>query len=196
MSANADFISVEEIDVDSDNNNEYVFEVDVSNARADPEPSREYNMVLVEEVAPTLNAPADQDSIGTGTQTGKISWQIAVTEMKGVRLARVWVTSNETIFMSLVDITSVSITGITTSIDADTRWDIPLSGVTNYRQPLDCILLEMEEDPDQDFISVTVKYESYFTVGTQAVNITLSIQTVGADEALDTAITDTVKLGG
>ena len=197
--ANSEIVSYERIDVDDDNNDEYVFEVDVSATKDKlTEPSREYSMVLVEEdTARSLNAPADQDSTGTGTQTGKIEWQLTIAEMKGVRLARVYVTSNETTFKSQIDVTSISITDLSvSSVDDDgERWEAEY-GVDDYREPLDCPLLTIEEDPDQSYVSITVKWESYFAAGTEAVDMTISVITMGANEATDAAITDTVSIGG
>jgi len=196
VSENTEFVSYEKIDVDGDNNLEYVFEVDVSNARVDPEPSREYSMILVEEATPTLNSPVDQDATGTGTKTGKVEWQLSIAEMKGIRLARVYLSSNETTFQSLIDLTSVSITGVSVDgIDVDTNWQIDIN-VNNYREPLDCHLLMMEEDPDISYVAITIKWESYFASADEAVDVTLNVVTMGADESTDTAITDTISIGG
>jgi len=90
------------LDVDGDHRDEYVFSIDVSDYVADPKPTKQINMIVVEEdTTITLSSPTDQDSIGTGTKTGTIEWQIeGIAEKYGGRLARVYVVSNDTTFES------------------------------------------------------------------------------------------------
>ena len=197
--ANVAIVAYERIDVDDDNNDEYVFEVDESSTKEKlTTPTREYTMVLCEEDSSlALNSPADQDSTGTGTQTGKIEWQLTIDEQYAARIARVYITSNETTFQSMIDLESISITGISvSSIDADSpNWEADMN-INNYREPLDTKLVMIEEDPATSYVAITVKWESYFAADTEAVTLTLNVVTMGADESVNAAITDVVMIHG
>lgn len=193
-------------DVDNDNRLEVVFDIDVSNYRlSDVKQSLNIVvMVVQEDTSLALNAPADQDSIGTGTKTGTIEWQITgIAEKYGASLARIYFVSNESTFESYATITSVTIAGVGTFSGGDITgdsgaktWYVDI-GVSDYREPVYCPLL-LHEAGGTSYVAVTVSWESYFTSASQALSITPYVQTMGADEAVDSAITDSggCTLGG
>ena len=194
--ANSEIVGYEKIDVDDDGRDEYVFEVDVSGTKEKlTTPSRTLKMVLIEEdtTPPSLDAPADQTSIGTGSVTDiKIKWELTVAELKGIRIADVYLSTNETIFKEDVIVTSLSILG-TSGVTRDNPYWVANMGVNDPYEPLDTKLVMIEENAETE-ISITVKVTTTFAVADHGVELTLSIVTMGADEAQDTAITDTVIL--
>lgn len=195
--ANAEIVGYERIDVDDDGRDEYVFEVDVSATKEKlTTPSRTYKMVLVEEdTSPSLDSPADQDDIGTGSVADvKIKWELTIAELKGIRIADVYISTNETIFKEDVVVTSISILG-TSSVRQDSPYWVANMGITDPYEPLDTKLVMIEEDEETE-IAITVKVTTTFEAADDAVELTLNIITMGADEDQDTAITDAVTLGG
>jgi hypothetical protein len=194
------------LDVDGDNRLEYVFEIDVSGFDSSLDTNtKQINMIVIQEdTSVATNSPDDQDSIGTGTKTGTIEWQITgIAEKYGARLARLYITSNETTFESLVTVTKVYVGGDVdktfTSADinpvsGDKTWYVDLD-VDDYRELVDTHLLTHDAG-GSTYVPVTVYWESYFAAASDAAQLTLTMQTMGADEALDTADTDAVVLGG
>jgi FlaG/FlaF family flagellin (archaellin) len=95
-SQNIGFSAAREMDIDGDNRMEYVYAVDVSSFDSAKETNvKQINiMVVQEDTSIALSSPSDQDSIGTGTKTGTIEWQITgIAEKYGGRLARIYVVS-------------------------------------------------------------------------------------------------------
>jgi len=188
------------LDLDNDNRLEVVFDVDLSREIADPKQSKDIVVMCVQEdTSLALNTPADQTGIGSGTKTGTIEWQITgCSEKYGFRLARLYVTSNETTFESLCKVTSVNIAQVGTftgsAIKSDSgakTWYIDI-GISDYRELVYSYLL-MRSSGGTSYVAVTVSWETYFT-GAQAVTLTLKLEPIGADEAVDTALSDAVIL--
>jgi len=205
MDNNIGVESCRTLDADGDNRDEYVFSIDVSDYNADPKPTKQLNMIVVEEdTSIATNSPADQDSIGTGTKTGTIEWQITgIAEKYGGRLARLYVVSNDTTFESQALVTAVSIAGISGSpfsggdIEPDSgakTWYIDI-GVDDYRELVDTHLLTRASG-GSSYVGVTVSWETYFAAAADATELTLYVQMMGADEALETADSDACILGG
>jgi len=191
------------LDVDGDHRDEYVFSIDVSDYVADPKPTKQINMIVVEEdTTITLSSPTDQDSIGTGTKTGTIEWQIeGIAEKYGGRLARVYVVSNDTTFESQAAITAVSIAGVGTFTGSDITpdsgaktWYIDI-GVDDYRELVDTHLLTRASG-GSSYVGVTVSWETYFAAASDATELTLYVTMMKATESLDTADSDACILGG
>ena len=200
------------VDYDNDNRLEALYKVDFTDiSKPDPQTNPPFDVnvqVLQEDTSLALSAPDDQLAIGTGTKTGTIEWTITgLSEKYAAGLARLYISSNETTFGSYVKITGLSIgyeigtfTGgsITPDTGAKTYW--VNIGVSDYRE-----LVYVEEKTlllhaggGISYVAVTASFESYFTALdlTQAVNLTLTLETIGANEAVDTAITDTFKMSG
>lgn len=205
MDANPRFKDYKFVDVDNDNRLEVVFDVDVSDI-APPDPNLKPSldaiiMVVQEDTSVSLNSPSDQTSISTGTSTGTIEWQLTgISEKYGKGLARVYIKSNESEFESLVKVTSVEIDGVGifsgADIDPDSgakTWYVDI-GITDYRELVYAHILERPTG-GKSYVGITVSWETYFTASTDAVTLTLYVQTIGADESVDSAISDAVVLG-
>jgi hypothetical protein len=205
LNANSRIKDYKFVDVDNDNRLEVVFDVDVSDI-APPNPNIKPAlditlMVIQEDTSVSLNSPADQTSISTGTSTGTIEWQLKdISEKYGKGLARVYIKSNESEFESLVKVTSVEIDGVGifsgADIDPDSgakTWYVDI-GVTDHRELVYAHILERPTG-GKSHVGITVSWETYFTASTDAVTLTLYVQTIGADESVDTALSDAVVLG-
>ncbi len=203
-SQNIGFSAAREMDIDGDNRMEYVYAVDVSSFDSAKETNvKQINiMVVQEDTSIALSSPSDQDSIGTGTKTGTIEWQITgIAEKYGGRLARIYVVSNDTTFESQCVVKSVSIAGVGTftgsainPVSGDKTWYIDI-GVADYRELVDTIMLKHPAG-GTSYVAVTVGWETYFASASDATSLTLYAQFMGADEALDAADSDACVLGG
>jgi len=193
------------IDVDNDNKLETVFLIDVSDI-SEPLPVSKPTldltiMVIREDTTLALNSPADQDSIGTGTKTGTIEWQLTgIAEKYGACLARVYVTQNRTQedFMSVtnIEIDQVGIYsgGDITYESGAKAWYFDID-IDDYREVVECPQLTRPSG-GKSYVGITISWETYFTAASDAVNVTLYLEPIGADEAVDTTLSDAVALGG
>ena len=194
---NSGIVAYEEIDVDADGRDEYVFEVDVSAVKEKlTVPSRTYTMVLLaDDDAITIDAPSDVAAIGTGSVVDtKIKWEMTIGEQTAARIASVFISTNETVFREDVTVTSIAISGLSTSaVEQDNPYWNAKFGVTNPYAPLDCPLVEIAEDAETE-IGITVKITTTFE-STEVVELTLNIYTMDADETQNAVVTDTIILG-
>lgn len=190
------------VDADNDNRLEVVFDVDVSSMSPDPKPSLDIiAMVVSEDTDPALNSPANQSTIGTGTKTGTIEWQITgVDEKKGKALARLYVSQNRS-QEDYMKVTAFDIDGVGTfnggKITYDTgakTWYVDID-ISDYRELVYAKLLERPSG-SKSYFGVTVSWETYFVTAGDGVEVTLYVETIGADEAVDTALSDAVTLSG
>jgi len=206
MTANPRFKEYRYIDYDSDNRLETIFSIDVIDiSKPDPQsnPPLSVNIqCLHEDTSIALSSPADQDSLGTGTKTGTIEWTITgISEKYSVELARLYVVSNETTFGDLAKVTGYSVEQVGTFTGGDITADTGAKtywvnvGISDYREVVYCKPLSRAAGGSST-VKITVSYETYFTAATQAVSYTLYVQAIGADEAVDSALSDPVFLGG
>ena len=196
---NAGIVDYAEIDVDDDTRDEYVFEVDVSGIREKlTTSSRTYTLVLLaDDDAVTVDSPADQDSLGTGSVPDtKIKWEMTIGEQTAARISEIYVSTNETVFREDVSITSISVSGVSTStVVQDNPYWYANMGVSDSYMPLDCPIVEIPEDEETE-LAITVKLTTTFEDAADAVELTLNIITMDADESQNTAVTDAVIVGG
>jgi hypothetical protein len=207
LDANPRLVGYKYVDVDNDNRLEVVFDVDVSDiAEPDPniKPPLDISIMVVEEDGSvSLNSPSDQSSIGTGTKTGTIEWQLSgIAEKKGQALARVYITQNRTqedyMKVTAVEIDQVGVfSGGDITYDSGAKtWYVDI-GISDYRELVEAVLLTRPSG-GKSYVGITVSWETYFTQSASgyAVTVTLYVETIGADEAVDSAISDAVVLAG
>lgn len=203
------------IDLDADGNVNVLLKVDLHNRGINKD-----SAVGVALVARTmdhdmgnnaLSNPTDQDSIGTGTKTVTVEWKYGKTattnlaDNTGFSIGRVFITSNETTFESLAKLDRFSITfagqefninrvGTITSNVGAKQWDIDI-GVINYRQTFHSLLVGRKAG-DPGTFAFTAVFNTFFTVATEAITVTLKSDGTQPDDVLDTQLTDAVILGG
>lgn len=195
------------IDVDNDNRLEVVFEIDLSDI-SEPLPVTKPTMdltimVIQEDTSVAFNSPADITSIGTGTKTGTIEWGITgCSEKYGFALARIYITQNRTnedyMIVSAVDVEGIDVfSGSAITYDSGSKtWSVDID-IDDYREVVGAHQMLRRLGGSSTF-DITVSYETYFTASGSghAVTVTVYAQTIGADEAVDTAISDAVDLAG
>lgn len=203
------------IDLDADGNVDVLFKIDLNLRGVNQDSAVGVSLVvrtMDEDLGNNaLSNPSDQDSIGTGSKTVTVEWKYGKTattniaDNVGMAIGRVFVTSNETTFESLATLKQLTIIfdgqvfkvnrqgTITPNVGAK-QWDIDI-GVANYRQTFYGTLIGRKAG-DPGTISLTAVFESFFTVATEAITVTLKVDGARPDDVLDTQLTDAVILGG
>ena len=192
------------IDVDNDNRLEVLFDLDLSDI-AEPLPKEKPTLDIVimadqEDTTVSLNSPANQTSIATGTQVGTIEWQLLdIASKYGCGLARLYISQNRT-QEDMMSITDVDIDQIGTFSSGDITYDSGAKswyvdiGIADYKELVYAPILEHAQG-GKSYVGITVSFETYFTASTDAVKVTLSVETIGTNEAVDTAVTSWLELG-
>lgn len=176
----------------------YLGDVAEPGANIKPVVTIDLKMVPDETADLTINSPADK-TMGTGTKTGTVEWQIAgFEEKKGWTLSRVYIVQNRT-DQDYVKVTGVSIgyevgafpeSSLTYETGAK-RWSVDID-VENYRAVQDCILIK-RPIAGTSYCSFTVSIETYFTTGNYAVTLTLYVEAINPSGTITTK-SDVVNL--
>ena len=172
------------------------------------------------DLALTMSAPADQDSLGTvGSTDVFVDWDLtALAADEAFDFARIWISSNQTTaFMEVLDITITSgpdIIEMATFTNLGNTFTTPsayatagtAAGVTQFWRyyPVDedisndytNTLLIARGSQDADSIRVRIHAQVSFAAGTDAVDIILHVRLVSAANGVQAEVTDTVSLGG
>lgn len=175
--------------------------------------------VNLDDLAVTMSAPADQDSLGTTASTDVyVTWTLsALASTNAFAFGRIQVTSNQTsAYMTLHDMiitpsasvvnmqtfssaskltfnTAASTSGTAAGITQTWKyWPRDKADPNDYS---DTLLIARSAN-DGDTIDVRVHAKVSFPAATDAVTIVLSGTVMSAANALQTAVTDTAILGG
>ena len=226
LADNPAFTSCKWIPVASSNVNELVCELELSRLGA-PNYQAGTNAITItlkiavnlDDLAVTMSAPADQDSLGTTAGTDVyVTWDLsALASTNAFAIGRVQVTSNQTsAYMTLHDMTitpSSSIVNMPTFSSASKQtfntaastsgtaagitqtWKYFPRDKTDPNDYSDSLLVARSAN-DGDSILVKIHARVSFPAATDAVTIVLSVTVMSAANALQTAVTDTVILGG
>jgi hypothetical protein len=198
-----------------------ISKIGVPNLNIDPSLSVQIQVpVLPHDTGLTLSSPADQDSIGTTAGTDVyITWEITgLTANSAFDFAHIVVTSNQT--SALIELQDLKITtgsrivnlatgadlGSTYTFTAPAATSQTSSGVTTYWRYFPANkanavgveegLLIPRGSSDVDSIRLQLHVKTYFTAATDAATCVLSVRLISAGNALQTAVTDSVALGG
>jgi len=185
---------------------------DISQTQSDLEVPYKFSFQLYASDIGTVavNSPANK-AMGTGTKQGTIEWQITtMTDKKGFRIARVYVTQNRT-EEDKAKVTSIGIGfghGSCSGGDivyesgakkwtADIRHDDfaksyreVVYGLEVLRSSKDLGIAHCEAT---SYCAITVGIETYFSSGDYAVEATLYVDLIGPDGTI-TSLSDTVLL--
>jgi len=196
LDENSGITDYAEVDANGDELLDYVFEVNVAGLDANKltVPSRSYTIFVADvDATPTLDAPADQTAIGTGSVTGlEIDWELTVEDLHAIRVAEIYFTTNETIFREDVTITDITITGISASVTQDNPYWCANMKITDSYEPLDTILV-MIPDGTPNEIKITIEFSTTFE-STEAVDITCNFVPMDADLDQGATVSDTVSI--
>lgn len=174
-----------------------------------------------DDVALTLSAPADQTGIGTTAGTDVyVTWEItALASAQAFSFARIAITSNQTAFdYDALDITITASTGIveqsnfanvgtTLTYSAAYSTAQTTSGITQLwkyfprssgDQAVDysSTLLIARSSSDADSIRIKVHFKTYFTAANHGATAVMNLRLISANNAIQTAVTDSVELRG
>lgn len=226
LADNPAFTSCKWIPVASSNVNELVCELELSrlgspNYQAGTNAITTTLKIAVnlDDTGVTMSAPADQDSLGTTSGTDVyVTWELTgLSSTNAFAFARIQLTSNQTsAYMTLHDMTitpSSNIVNMPTFSSASKQtFNNPAytsgtaGGITqtwkyfprDKPDPNDYsdTLLVARSANDGDSILVKVHARVSFPAATDAVTIVLSVTVMSAANALQTAVTDSVILGG
>ncbi len=225
LADNPSITSLKWIPVTSPNVPELVGEIDLStlgspNFNINPSVTTQLLVsVNADDVAVTMSSPSDQDSIGTVAGTDVyVTWEItALASDEAMALARVYITSAQTVAyieaLELVIDSSADIVEMSTFNNLGD--DVTLSvaetattsaGVAQYWRyfPLDedvstdytNALMVARGSADADSILVRSHLQTSFASASNAETYVLGIKLVSAGNAVQTAVTDSVTLGG
>lgn len=185
---------------------------DISRTKSDLEVPYKFSFQLYATDIGTVavNSPANK-AMGTGTKTGTIEWQITtMTDKKGYRIARVYVTQNRT-EEDKVKVTSVgfgfghgSASGGDIIYESGAKkWALDIRHddfAKSYREVVHGLeVLRSSKDlgiahcEATSYCAVTVGIETYFGSGDYAVDTTLYIDLIGPDGTI-TSLSDAVLL--
>jgi len=225
LANNPQFTSCKWIPVDTASVNRLVCEMEVSRLGTPNyfAGTSSYSTTLkiqanLDDLALTESAPADQDSMGTTAGTDVyVTWQVtALSATNAFSFAKISFTSNQTsAYMALYELTITPSTPIVNMKTATSQSSLTLpsaaktatstSGVTQYWQYIPTGATDAQDYSDTylvarntegDNIDVRLHAKVSFPAATDAVTLVLSIQLMSAANAIQTATTDSMIIGG
>jgi len=174
-----------------------------------------------DDLALTLSAPADQTSIGTTAGTDVyITWEVtALASAQAFSFARIAITSNQTAFdYDALDITITASTGIVemsnyanvgTTLTYSSAYSTAqtTSGITQLwkyfprstgDQATDYTntLLIARSSSDADSIRIKLHLKTYFSASGHGATVVMNLRLISANNAIQTAVTDSVEVRG
>jgi len=225
LAANSDISMAKWLPVTSRNVPELVVQYNVPNPNwnADPEVSAQLLIRgIPDDTGVTLSAPADQDSLGTTANTDAyITWTAsALAANNAWAFANIKITSNQTTqYMSVMDIevdtssyivdmksftnigdnvyytSPAKVTG--TAGGVDQQWQFfPRDSSISRASDFASTILVPRSSSHADQISITAHVRLSFAAAANGVTCVLSVEVIDASNGIQTAVTDSVALGG